>query len=506
MKGKRILIFQQRGWALNIGHFLATRLRDEGCHLAAITMKKSTHEFVLKQQDVNYELIISDDEILNDPKTYLGSERYSLEQICDDLGVNTIWPLVMSVRNYVRSYAYKYYYGFRQNVSDEQMVFYVQALYKSIQHIFKQFKPDLVIVPIFGALPHIMLNLYAKKRGVPMLGVTDARVRGVYYFTHSYLEDKSFFIDRINELNSGVTISSNRKRAKRYIEDFKSHFVQPEAMENFLRKEKSKTWWQKIKHELSPFYQSLRWYLKPNPNFSKNIGVTTDYRPPRIIFRDHYANKHNRRFASNYDYYPLERVGKFVYFPLQFQPESAIDIMAPYFSNQIETARQVAMSLPGDYTLVVKEHPAMVGLRSTSYLEKLDKTPNVKLVDHRISGEEILKKTALVISPSGTTIAEAALLRVPVIQLGDLGTTMKLPNVFHHTDLTTLAPKIKEILSKTLGGKDYDDKLENYVAAAYDCGFDLAYRAIWEKGKGNKEKLWQLYRQEIEDCLLTTRT
>ena len=35
LKGKRILIFQQRGWALTIGHFLAKKLQAEGGRLAA---------------------------------------------------------------------------------------------------------------------------------------------------------------------------------------------------------------------------------------------------------------------------------------------------------------------------------------------------------------------------------------------------------------------------------------------------------------------------------------
>ena len=51
------------------------------------------------------------------------------------------------------------------------------------------------------------------------------------------------------------------------------------------------------------------------------------------------------------------KLKSFIYFPLQFQPEEIIDVKSPFFSNQIETARQVALSLPGSYTLVVKDHP-----------------------------------------------------------------------------------------------------------------------------------------------------
>jgi len=205
---------------------------------------------------------------------------------------------------------------------------------------------------------------------------------------------------------------------------------------------------------------------------------------------------------KKFDYYPFEKIGKFVYFPLQFQPEATIDVGAPFFSNQIETARQVAMALPDDYTLVVKEHPAMVGLRPSSYIEKVARTPNVKLIDYRIPSENILKRADLIISPSGTTIAEAAFLNKPVIQLGNLGTTLKLPNVFKHSDIMTLSSKIKEILGVDLRSSEYERKLENYVAAAYDTGFDLNYLAMWEKGKTEgMENFWEIYKKEIENSL-----
>ena len=87
LKGKRVLIFQQRGWAINIGHFLAKKLQAEGCRLAALTLKNTTHEFILNQKEVKYDLIISNDEVVSNPKKYLGEDDFSLKEICDSLGV-----------------------------------------------------------------------------------------------------------------------------------------------------------------------------------------------------------------------------------------------------------------------------------------------------------------------------------------------------------------------------------------------------------------------------------
>ena len=467
--------------------------------MAALTFKKSTHERIVHQTDAKYELIVSNDEVMGDPEKFLAGDTIPLSEICEGLGVESLWPLVYTLRNHVKSYKDKYYYGFKQNVSDEGITNYVMAVYKNIKQIFESFKPDLIIVPNFVALPHIMFNLYALKRGVPMMGVTDVKVRGYYIFNYQYQDTKGSFYDRVDELNEKRAETENRENARKYIREFREKFKEPTYMELF--QEEPKNIWQKIKHEISPYVQIARWYYKKPIDVIKSTGITLDYRPPRIILRDHYCHKRYKRFTEKFNYYSFNKIKKFVYFPLQVQPEASIDVAAPYFSNQIEVARLAAMSLPDDYTLVVKEHPAMVGLRPPSYIEKIDRTANVKLIDYRISSEEVLRRADLVISPNSTTISEAAFLQVPTIQLGDLGTTLKLPNVFKHTDMPTLASKIKEVLKVNLKTDEYERRLENYVAAAFDEGMKFNYFEAWERGTEDLEKLWVFYKKEMGNVL-----
>lgn len=504
LKGKRILILQQRGWALNIGHFLAQKLQNEGCRLAAFTLKNSTHEFILNQKEVKYEMIFSNDQIMSRPKDFLTGEEYSLKEICEELGVDTLWPAINSLRHHVKSYKDKYYYGYKQNVPDEGIVDYVAGIYKAIKVIFDEFKPEFIIAANFVSLLHIMVYLYAKKHGVKMVAVTDTSIRGIQVFSYSYNDDEGEFWDRIDELNFGAK-SENSERAKEYISEFRATFKQPDYFEEFIKREfKKKTLLQKLRHEFFPYKNALRWYLKKDSrvNFVESTGITIDYRPPQIILRDHYAHKRNIRFMDNFEYFPFEKLDKFIYFPLQYQPESTIDVAAPYFGNLIEAARLLAMSMPEDYTLVVKEHPAMRGLRPPSYIKKLARTVNVKLIDYRIPSEQVLKKADMVISANSTSLAQAAYLNKPGIQLGNLGTTLKLPNVVKHTDMTTMAAKIKELLEKDLKTPEYEKRLENFVAAAFDTGFDVNYRTVWEKGKKDAlENIWKIYKKEIDKNL-----
>jgi UDP-N-acetylglucosamine 2-epimerase len=153
---------------------------------------------------------------------------------------------------------------------------------------------------------------------------------------------------------------------------------------------------------------------------------------------------------------------------------------------------------------VVKEHPAMVGLRSPSFYKKLSRTPNIKLIDYHIPSDEVLKRADITLSINGTAIAEAAFLGKPAIQVGTLGTTQKLPNVTQHTDITTLSSKIKEVLAGTYEGAAYERKLENFVSAAYDTSFDAVLLRNWGTPTEDREAVWGLYRQELERVLLSS--
>lgn len=503
LNGTRILIFQQRGWGVNIGHYLAQQMQKEGCLLAALTFKKSTHIFTTTQKNVRYEVIVNDDEVAEDPEKYLGNDEYTLTDVCRELGVDTVWPFITTLRHYVRTYKDKYYYGFKQNMSDKEMESYMLAVFKYMKHFFDNFKPDIIIAPIFGDLRHIFFNLYAQRNGIPMIAIIDSKIRNYNIFTRSYLNDKGTFIDRIDELNNRMVNTANRDKAREYIAEFRKKFIRPEYSDYNLRE---KTIHDKLHERLNlarNIYTNLRKQC-PDENAAR-LGINPGNLPVRIILRDHFTLSRNKRILERFPYYPLDKVKKFIYTPLQVQPEMTIDVMGPYFNNQIETIRQIAQSLPDDYALVVKEHPEGIGKRGPSYMEKISRTPNVKLVDYRISTEHILSKTAMVISTSSTTNAEAAFYKKPAVQLGNLGTTLKLPNVFHHTDMTTLAKRIKEILSLNLDTEEFEFQLENYVAAAYDTGFNLDYAGAWIKGdKADLEPLWLLFKREIEQALAQT--
>ena len=146
----------------------------------------------------------------------------------------------------------------------------------------------------------------------------------------------------------------------------------------------------------------------------------------------------------------------------------------------------------------------MFGYRPPSYLEKIRRTPNIKLIDFRIPGDQVIKRARLIISPNSTTVVEGVFYGVPAIQLGELGKTRLLPNVFHHSNLSTLSEKIVEVLNIELSGPEYDRQLLSFVTAVYDVGFDVDYVGVWEARSKDPTQLKMVidsFVQEIRKAL-----
>ena len=477
LAGKKVLIIQQRNWGINIGHALAKRLQAAGVELGAMTVKQSTHDFVMRQGEVEYKTVAFVDAPKNDPAGFLAGRDISLDRICRELGIGSVWPYVQSLRNHVKCYKDKYYYGFKQNVSDEEIVRYVKAVYLFIQDLYDEFPFDAVLTPNYAGIYHLFLERMAEKKGIPIIGISDTKVRGHYYFSYSPNEDRERLLDRYRALNEGTVSSPRVEDAREYVANMRKNFVVPDYME---KGGEQVSFPRKCFREMLPFYWALRAFLKRGADPADNLGPTYDNKTPYLHLRDHFAHKRNTHVALNFPYADYDAIGPFAFFPLQFQPEATLDVQSVRVNNQIETARQVAMSLPGDMTLVVKDHPAMLGRRPASYLEKVARTPNVKLVDFRLPSERLLKDARLVVAPGGTILAEAAYLKMPAIQLGDLGKTGALPNVIRVTDFSRLSDAIGDGLNIDTESAEYERRLANYVAAVYDVGFELDYVEIWE--------------------------
>ncbi len=163
---------------------------------------------------------------------------------------------------------------------------------------------------------------------------------------------------------------------------------------------------------------------------------------------------------------------KFVYFPLGMDEERNLLIGAPFFTNQIETIRHIAKSLPINYKLYVKEHYTLSirDWRKTSDYHEIMEIPNVKLFHPSVSNNELLKKCSLVITVGGTSGFEAVFYEKPSIIFTNTNYSI-LPSIYKVDSVHELPSKIKQSLSSKIESSTLDKFLQILEKDSID--FDL---------------------------------
>jgi hypothetical protein len=107
--------------------------------------------------------------------------------------------------------------------------------------------------------------------------------------------------------------------------------------------------------------------------------------------------------------------GRLAFYGLHVQPENSIDVLGSFVSDQLKLIKDIRRALPFDMTLVAKEHPNFLGIKSNRFFRELKKIPNVKLIRHDISTFDIYRRVSLVLTVSGTAAYEAGLLGLPAV-------------------------------------------------------------------------------------------
>ena len=161
---------------------------------------------------------------------------------------------------------------------------------------------------------------------------------------------------------------------------------------------------------------------------------------------------------------------KLVYFPLQTEPEHSLNVLSPEHSNQYATVLELALSLPSDALLVVKEHPYQIGRRPAHYYEDLLELPNLVMVHPDEPSLELIRRVALVCVITGSAGYEAAVLGKPVVHFGRHGQIRDMPHVHRMEGFSDMAI-IRELLDdgdpeaarrRKIDGARYFRAMEDY--------------------------------------------
>ena len=340
-----------------------------------------------------------------------------------------------------------------------QLSYYIFAW----ETILKNEKPDYIVTEtVTGAWNYLPYALSPYFNTV-YLGYLFTKNTNKYFFTRELYGCFPEMDKRFNDLLLRNLNDEELKLTNEFISSFKEKHMVPIYM-------KTTSALPKIHNFFNPYRICIN-IIKDLKTF---FNVKNDY---KIDYR---LNGYKRDFqrliriiyTKSFNVFKKPTLSEdYILYPLQYQPEATTDIWSAYYTDQLQTIQHLAKSLPIGCKLYVKEHYAVLGSKPISFYKKLEKLPNVVLIDPWLGINELIKKSKAVAILTGTTGLEAIIWEKPVIIFG---------RVFF--DIYPDLLKVKKIdeLPSLINQALYDFKIDQaiykkyiyaYIASGYEGRF-----------------------------------
>ena len=326
------------------------------------------------------------------------------------------------------------------------------SYHERIQNYFKEKSIDTVIFPqqIQSMEASLVLNI-AKENNIKVASPHGTRLKHIAYFNDSEQSTLPLFETKIED--------SNYRKAQELMDYFKKNNKLPYPFSQKQKFEKKNIFVRFINRIKRTLIYGEEFEL-PDFVFSLMINLfiiqKTIRRWNKIKIKKYFNINHVNELPE-----------KFIYFPLQLYPEASIHIPSPFFKHQERVIDLIRLNLPKQYKLIIKEHPLMEGRRSSDFYKKLMKTSGVRLINTAVNSNEIIRKSSLTISVSGTAVYEAYFLKKPSFSLGET-TFSNFTNTIK-VDLNDMAGTIQRYIEKQIS----ENEIKNSVALLYQNTFNF---------------------------------
>lgn len=280
-------------------------------------------------------------------------------------------------------------------------------MYDQVKNFVSHFKPTHALVSQVEGFDGKVFIAVAKELGVEVVVPTSCRNIGGIYFAPDDLETLPNYVNEYEP--------ETRDAARNFIQGFISDPKAARWLQDLAAEKKLDNFQKSFTSRFSN--QIKRWITSPS------LFQWDDLRASFLNNLPYIRNavwairaKINGRICdiSKIDSLP----DKFIYYPLQYSPESSINTPAPYYLDQSRAIDAIRFSMPSDYVLVVKEHPACIYIRNGAFVRELKKTAGVMVAHYQLPSVELTKRAAITISVTGTATLEAFILGKASIALG----------------------------------------------------------------------------------------
>lgn len=471
----------------HVGHAMALALKNRYgvSDFCGYVYSRSSMEFLTSQKEITYTKLLLDEEVHERYKNEPLDLSY-LKLLEQEYGIPNLWPFieidrVLRYGLFVREYPHD-----TSSYTHKELLRLTQVYAKAITRFLDEEKPDVLIFAVIGTLSTMLLYHIAKKRGIKTLFISTARIENQYTVTEDY-KDLTYTQETFHALEKGtVHLPEFEEKARHFLRTFQKAPAPYNPNDTAMSRPTNRG---RQFNFLSPkrLSHTLLWLVKPWWIYMRNRHKS-DYTviKPWHLIGDRLMRKMRvlRGYDDLYDKPNWSEV--YAFFPLQLEPEISHSLFAPFYTDYLWLAKQIAKSLPIDHTLYVKEHPAMFGYRTRRFYKELKKIPNLKLIQPTTTVFDLLSHAKLVVATTSTSAWEAVLLKKPAITLGDVFFNV-LPMVKKCNAIQDLPKLIREHPTKFV----YDEQsLIQMIAAIYKESASMDLVQIWDiEGASDMNKI-----------------
>ena len=276
-------------------------------------------------------------------------------------------------------------------------------------------KPDVVIYEPPSGISSKIIRYFCQKYKIPYLGLMGSR-----FDDKIDVYDLEYTLTKYEKTFKKLNNDNISEKEKKFSEDFISDFLSHKKVPNYMY------YWNIYGSVIAYLKQSVkRWspwlkYILKRSQLKSLDFEDEIYLKYRLWYPLKSLTLRLKRLFQRNIYGSLSDNDDFFLFPLQVQPEASTSVSAPFFSDLLNTVKNIAFSLPLPWKLYVKEHPSAKGDRPWDFYQILKRIPNVVLISPSENVESLIKKSQGVITLTSTIGMEAALAGKPVYVLGDV--------------------------------------------------------------------------------------
>lgn len=458
----RVLFFAAGASNERLAHALAVNLRERNpdTRFAAVCTREfnlGTRENYLRHHtDGLFETVVSHAQLFNEAVEQTGAlDSEALTRMEKAYGMPRLWNVVTADRllSMTRS-ANLYREG--SPYGREQVLRILQHQLWGIEALLDDFVPDLIVYAGVdtSAGISVLLNQVARHRGIPVLVPHRTRVGCHYVIGDSIFSRYARVEATFARLRNGTALTRTPEvrglleRIRQGSARYPSAAAPPHSAASKLRLIATA-----VGDALSRRTADDR--MEPRTRDRFRDSVVRRVRKARLRLRP-------RSEPADFD-------RRYAFFPLHSEPELALQLYAPFHTDQLGIVRNVAQALPVGTVLYVKEHPYALqhGLRAPAFYDALRRIPNVRLV----SGDThaLIEHAEAVVTITGTAGIEALLMQKPVFTFGEVFYNACEPYVTVVRDVTELPRLYDEALAR----EPDEAVLEAFVGALLEHAIEL---------------------------------